>query len=82
MSFHSSFRTISYNEGILTLIDQRKLPTEESYVELSDVESVAQSIENMIHQGAKEFLEIGPGNVLQGLVKKISRDTLTGKPSV
>ena len=41
-----------------------------------------QSIENMIHQGAKEFFEIGPGNVLQGLVKKISRDTLTGKPSV
>ena len=41
-----------------------------------------QSIENMIHQGAKEFLEIGPGNVLQGLVKKISRDTPTGKPSV
>ncbi|MBU86921.1 MAG: [acyl-carrier-protein] S-malonyltransferase [Flavobacteriaceae bacterium] len=41
-----------------------------------------QSVENMIHQGAKEFFEIGPGNVLQGLVKKISRDTLTGKPSV
>ena len=41
-----------------------------------------QSVENMIHQGAKEFLEIGPGNVLQGLVKKISRDTPTGKPSV
>ena len=41
-----------------------------------------QSIENMIHQGAKEFFEIGPGNVLQGLVKKISRDTPTGKPSV
>ncbi len=41
-----------------------------------------QSIENMIHQGAKEFFEIGPGNVLQGLVKKISRDILTGKPSV
>ena len=41
-----------------------------------------QSVENMIHQSAKEFLEIGPGNVLQGLVKKISRDTPTGKPSV
>ena len=41
-----------------------------------------QSIKNMIRDGAKEFLEIGPGNILQGLVKKISRDTLTGKPSV
>ena len=41
-----------------------------------------QSIENMISDGAKEFLEIGPGNVLQGLVKKINRDTITGKPSI
>ena len=39
-----------------------------------------QSIENMINDGAKEFLEIGPGNILQGLVKKINREVLTNKP--
>ena len=52
MELQSSFRTISYKEGILTLIDQRKLPTEERYVELSTVERVAQSIENMTVRGA------------------------------
>ena len=39
-----------------------------------------QSVKNMIKDGANEFLEIGPGNVLQGLVKKIDREVLTNKP--
>ena len=30
----------------------------------------AQSVKKMIEGGAKEFIELGPGNVLQGLVKK------------
>lgn len=33
-----------------------------------------QTIKNMINDGAKEFIEVGPGNVLQGLIKKISPD--------
>ncbi|HOK22116.1 MAG TPA: ACP S-malonyltransferase, partial [Bacteroidales bacterium] len=33
-----------------------------------------QTIKNMINDGAKEFIEVGPGNVLQGLIKKISSD--------
>lgn len=36
-----------------------------------------QSVEQMIFDGAKLFTEVGPGNVLQGLVKKIHRDAET-----
>lgn len=32
------------------------------------------SVNQMIEDGAKEFIEIGPGKVLQGLVRKINRD--------
>ncbi|MGQ2983411.1 ACP S-malonyltransferase [Flavobacterium sp.] len=33
-----------------------------------------QSVQNMIADGATLFTEVGPGNVLQGLVKKINKD--------
>ncbi len=35
------------------------------------------SVENMIEDGATEFIELGPGKVLQGLVNKINRDVAT-----
>ena len=35
------------------------------------------SVENMIEDGATEFIELGPGRVLQGLVKKINRNVAT-----
>lgn len=36
-----------------------------------------QSVLNMIADGANSFTEVGPGNVLQGLVKKINREVAT-----
>lgn len=36
-----------------------------------------QSVQNMVADGATEFVELGPGKVLQGLVSKISRDVAT-----
>ncbi|MBQ4345058.1 MAG: ACP S-malonyltransferase [Muribaculaceae bacterium] len=38
-----------------------------------------QSVQNMVADGATEFVELGPGKVLQGLVAKISREvTISG----
>jgi [acyl-carrier-protein] S-malonyltransferase len=34
-----------------------------------------QSVDNMINDNIKGFIECGPGRVLQGLVKKINRDS-------
>lgn len=36
-----------------------------------------QIVENMLADGATEFTELGPGSVLQGLIKKVNRDAVT-----
>jgi [acyl-carrier-protein] S-malonyltransferase len=36
-----------------------------------------QSVINMIAGGATSFTEVGPGSVLQGLVKKVNKDMIT-----
>ncbi|HET8808721.1 MAG TPA: ACP S-malonyltransferase [Flavobacteriaceae bacterium] len=41
-----------------------------------------QSVQNMIKDGATTFTEIGPGKVLQGLVKKIDRSVETNSPEL
>lgn len=41
-----------------------------------------QSVQQMIADGASAFIEVGPGNVLQGLVKKIDRTVTTAAAEV
>lgn len=41
-----------------------------------------QSVQHMIKDGAITFIEVGPGNVLQGLVKKIDRTMETQKATL
>jgi len=36
-----------------------------------------QIVQNMIADGARNFVEVGPGNVLQGLIAKIGKDVTT-----
>ena len=37
-----------------------------------------QTVKNMINDGADEFIELGPGDVLKGLVKKVNPNVITG----
>ena len=41
-----------------------------------------QSVQQMIADGATLFTEVGPGNVLQGLVKKINREAQTASATL
>jgi len=41
-----------------------------------------QTVEKMLHDGATSFVEVGPGNVLQGLVKKVDRTVETSSATV
>lgn len=41
-----------------------------------------QCVQAMIADGGTEFIEVGPGNVLQGLMRKIDRNVATGRASI
>jgi len=52
MAFHDSIRAVIWQDNTLKLLDQRRLPSQETYLELPDVQSVAQAIRDMVVRGA------------------------------
>lgn len=52
MSQHDSIRAVEWKDNHLVLLDQRKLPHTEQYVELYSAEETAEAIRNMVVRGA------------------------------
>ena len=52
MQTYSNIRPIHWENGVLILLDQRKLPDQESYVSINKYEEVAAAISEMIVRGA------------------------------
>lgn len=48
----ASFQAISYENSVMTLIDQRKIPLEKTYVECKTLDDVVFAIKDMIVRGA------------------------------
>jgi methylthioribose-1-phosphate isomerase len=46
------FETVDYADGAVVLLDQRRLPAEETYLRCADVEQLAQAIREMVVRGA------------------------------
>jgi len=61
--------TIEWRENKVVMIDQRRLPSEEVYVECRDYESVAEAIEKMIIRGAPAIGVAAAFGVALGFLK-------------
>ena len=67
---------IYQNVTASAVIDENEIKTN-LIAQLTAPVKWTQSVQQMINDGATSFTEVGPGKVLQGLVKKIDRNTET-----
>lgn len=63
-----------YQNVCATAVSDPDAIRENLIAQLTEPVRWTQSIQRMIRDGATEFIEVGPGKVLQGLVKKIDRN--------
>lgn len=71
-----------YQNVSTTAVNDAALIKENLISQLTAPVKWTQSVQNMIKDGATSFTEVGPGKVLQGLVKKIDRSMLTNSPEL
>jgi len=74
--FHKPLCSIYQNVNAMPSTDPDRIKTN-LVAQLTSPVRWTQTVRNMIVDGASSFTEVGPGKVLQGLIKKISRETLT-----
>ena len=72
--FHKPSCPIYQNVIASAVMDENKIKTN-LISQLTSPVRWTHTIQQMIEDGATEFIEVGPGKVLQGLVKKINRES-------
>ncbi|MAV42178.1 MAG: [acyl-carrier-protein] S-malonyltransferase [Flavobacteriaceae bacterium] len=72
--FHKPSCPIYQNVTASAVMDENKIKTN-LISQLTSPVRWTHTIQEMIEDGATEFIEVGPGKVLQGLVKKINRES-------
>lgn len=70
----SSFKTIEWKDDRVLMIDQRKLPTQETYFECLTFEDVAWAIRNMVIRGAPAIGVAAAMGIALGAVKSKRRN--------
>jgi methylthioribose-1-phosphate isomerase len=70
----SSFKTIEWKDDRVVMIDQRKLPVEEAYVECLTYEDVASAIKEMVIRGAPAIGVAAAMGIALGALKSETRN--------
>ena len=74
-AFHKPLCPVYQNVTTTAVSDENAIKTN-LIKQLTAPVKWAQSVQQMIADGATEFIEVGPGKVLQGLVKKINKEAV------
>jgi [acyl-carrier-protein] S-malonyltransferase len=71
-----------YQNAVAKAVTDKAVIKENLIAQLTSPVRWTQSIQQMIADGGKEFVEIGPGKVLTGLMRKINREVTASKASI
>ena len=74
-TFHKPLCPVYQNVTTTSVSDENAIKTN-LIKQLTAPVKWTQSVQQMIADGATEFIEVGPGKVLQGLVKKINKEAV------
>jgi methylthioribose-1-phosphate isomerase len=68
------YETVTWREGRVVMLDQRRLPTEEVYVECEEPEQVAEAIRNMTIRGAPAIGVAAAMGIALGVMRLTFKD--------